>query len=301
MPHRQEDRIDIKDVRGFWERHPAGYDEIKHLEDKPEEFLEERDRRTGRVSPKLREKYRMHLVSGLRVLDVGCGQGYNAQELVRSGASVTAVDLTSKGLSLAQYRFKASNMKVDFVQANMESLPFKDEAFDFIHSSGAIHHIPDIEQAVSEIRRVLRRGGGGSIMIYHKNSLTFWWNIMVKLRFKMYTLHLLPTTTTKSLLKRKPDLRAYVCKSWPSTKDIINAGTDFGGMENPLSRVFSKRDAGRLFRDFAIDGFATSWGAYKPFKEKLNLIDKGMAFIHEFIAERWGWYLFVYIRKRQSA
>jgi|GEM_PF-1126818 len=301
MPHRQEDRIDIEDIRGFWEKHPAGYDEIKHLEDKPEEFLEERDRRTGRVSPKLREKYRMHLVSGLRVLDVGCGQGYNAQELVRSGAFLTSVDLTSKGLSLAQYRFKARNLRVDLVQANMEELPFKDQSFDFIHSSGAIHHTPDIQKAVSEIHRVLRNGAGGSIMIYHKHSVAFWWNIMVELRLKMYLLYILPRSLKRALLFRRPGLKAYVSDKWPSTKEIINAGTDFGGIENPLSRVFSKRDGARLFRDFAIDGFATSWGAYKPFKKKLNLIDRGMAFIHEFIAERWGWYLFVYIRKRQSA
>lgn len=301
MPVKQEEKIQVKDVRGFWEKHPAGYDEIKHLEKNPKEFLEERDRRTRMISRKLREKYRMHLVSGLRVLDVGCGQGYNAQELVRSGAALTAVDLTSKGLSLARYRFKERDMRVDLVQANMEQLPFKDESFDFIHSSGAIHHTPDIEKAVSEIHRVLKKAGRGSIMIYHKNSVAFWWNIMVKLRFKMYILHVLPERMRKQLIRKRPGLKGYVCDKWPLTKDIINAGTDFGGIENPLSRVFTKGEAVRLFGVFEVEGFATSWGTYKPFKARLNVIDKGTALIHDFIAERWGWYLFVYIRKRQSA
>jgi len=231
------------------------------------------------------------------VLDIGCGQGYNAQELVRSGARLTAIDLTEKGLSLATQRFRLRGLHANFVQADAENLPFKNESFDFVHSSGAIHHTPHIQKAVDEIYRILRKGGRGSIMVYHKSSWVYWYRIQLRLRLLMTLLYLLPSNVRGHLLARKPRLAMYVPRRWPSSADILNAGTDVGGVENPLSRVFTRREATGLFARFTIEGFATSWGTYKPFKERKSALDRMASAVHNWIARRWGWYLLVYIRK----
>ena len=289
--------VDTGTVREYWERHPAGYDEIKHLEQDPLAFLEERDRRTRILSPKVAEKYRMYLAKDNETLDIGCGQGYNAQELVRHGARLTAIDLTRKGIELISQRFRLRGLRGDFVLADSQHLPFVDGAFGFIHSSGVLHHIPNIESAVEEIHRVLGPGGKASIMVYNQSSWGYWYRIRFRLRVLMTLLFLLPRRVREFAIRRRPHLEKYVLTHWPSTSDVLNAGTDFGGVENPLSRVFTRRSASKLFHRFKIEGFATSGTSYKPFKQKNNLWERVRGAVTARINERFGWYLYVYLDK----
>jgi SAM-dependent methyltransferase len=61
--------------------------------------------------------------------------------------------------------------------ADMESLPFRDRAFDRVYSLGAIHHTPDVRRTVREIARVLAPGGRAWVAVYHRNSVFFWWSV----------------------------------------------------------------------------------------------------------------------------
>ncbi|MBU2468679.1 MAG: class I SAM-dependent methyltransferase [Proteobacteria bacterium] len=289
--------VDINKVKKYWEAFPAGYGELVDLADDPKKFLEERDRQTNLLSPDIEEKYRMDLAKGKVTLDLGCGQGYNAQKLVTNGAKLTAVDLTSKGLELARFRFEVNHLQANFVRANAESLPFKDGTFEFVHSSGVIHHTPSIEGAVKEIHRVMVPGAIASIMIYNRHSIKYYYRINVKLRLKMLLLYLLPAGILERLLAAKPDLEKYVPNAWPSGRDVLNAGTDFGGTYNPLSRVFSRKQAAQLFSAFIVEGFACAEGVYEPFKKNRTVIDKVIAKIYSLVMSRAGWYLFVYLRK----
>jgi SAM-dependent methyltransferase len=288
---------DTRSVRDYWEKHPAGYDEIEHLESDSLAFLEERDRLTRVLSPRIAEKYRMYLAHNADVLDIGCGQGYNAQELVRHGARLTAVDLTAKGIQLATQRFRLRNLRGEFALTDAQHMPFRDESFGFIHSSGVLHHIPDMEQAVDEVYRLLRTGGKASIMVYNRSSWQYWYKIQFTLRFTMVFLYLLPGGLKRVALRRKPGLSKYVPTRWPTTSDIVNAGTDFGGVENPLSRVFTKRGVSKLFHRFNVEGFVTSAPQYKPFKPEKNPWERVLAAAISWLNERYGWYLIVYLEK----
>ncbi len=292
----RREKPSLQEVRAFWEKHPAGYDQIAHLEDDPLAFLEERDRQTRLLSPKIRENYRMARAAGKRTLDIGCGQGFNAQELVTCGARLTAMDLTSKGLSLARSRFNLRGLKADFVQASAERMPFAEGVFEFVHSSGVLHHTPDIERAVAEMHRVMAPGAEASVMLYNKNSIAYRYNICIKMRLLMTFLFLLPAGARAGLLSRRPGLRQYVPARWPTSSDVLNASTDFGGVENPLSRVYTHAGARRLFARFTVTGFAASHGVYKPGKDKSPL-EGLIARLYEKVMGRWGWYLFIHLRK----
>jgi SAM-dependent methyltransferase len=56
-------------------------------------------------------------------------------------------------------------------------LPFADATVDHVHSSGVLHHLPDTEAALRELRRVLRPGGTAAVMVYHRNSI--WMHLKV--------------------------------------------------------------------------------------------------------------------------
>jgi arsenite methyltransferase len=109
----------------------------------------------GRLSP------------GERVLDLGSGAGTDslvAAQMVGPRGSVTGIDMTPE--MLAKARSAASEIgvsNVDFVEGEVESLPFEDESFDVVISNGVIDLIPDKHAVFSEIHRVL--GPEGRIQI----------------------------------------------------------------------------------------------------------------------------------------
>lgn len=103
------------------------------------------------------------LAPGERVLDLGSGAGMDslvAAQMVGPRGSVTGIDMTPE--MLAKARSAASEMgasNVEFVEGEVESLPFEDETFDVVISNGVIDLIPDKDTVFSEINRVLAPGG----------------------------------------------------------------------------------------------------------------------------------------------
>ena len=94
------------------------------------------------------------------VLDAGSGAGHTAFALAPHAAQVVSVDLAES--MLAQGRRGAQERglhNVEFRQADVESLPFADGAFDVIVSRYSAHHWPHPQTALAEFRRLLRPGG----------------------------------------------------------------------------------------------------------------------------------------------
>lgn len=100
-------------------------------------------------------------VSGLEILELGCGGGQNAIVLAKWGAkSVTGLDQSEKQLEYAKTLAKSQGVTVKFVQGNMENLSlFKDSSFDLIISSHAMNYAKDLHQVFIESARVLRKNG----------------------------------------------------------------------------------------------------------------------------------------------
>jgi ubiquinone/menaquinone biosynthesis C-methylase UbiE len=110
---------------------------------------------------------------GLRVLDVGCGQGIDLARYARAGADVTGIDLTPRHVMLARQHLDAGGIDARVVQGDAESLPFEAGEFERVSSNGVLHHTPDMPAALREIRRVLKPGGEARIIVYNRNSLHY--------------------------------------------------------------------------------------------------------------------------------
>jgi demethylmenaquinone methyltransferase/2-methoxy-6-polyprenyl-1,4-benzoquinol methylase len=95
--------------------------------------------------------------AGMTVLDVGTGTGLLAREIVHvlgSAERLVALD-PSRNMMMAGRR----QMNLRFVQAFGERLPFPDAHFDVLTMGYALRHVPDLDQAFEEYRRVLKPGG----------------------------------------------------------------------------------------------------------------------------------------------
>ena len=120
---------------------------------------------TGRsqVLGKVRKLLGAELDSGFdSALEIGAGTGYFSLNLMRAGliGELTCTDISSGMLDVLQENARRLGLsQVDTVQADAESLPFGDESFDLVIGHAVLHHLPDLDQAFSEFRRVLRPGG----------------------------------------------------------------------------------------------------------------------------------------------
>ena len=96
-------------------------------------------------------------VTGLRVLDAGCGPGIHAGELLARGAVVTGVDGSGAQLAVARERLGPD---VPLHHADLsEPLPLPDNGFDMVFSSLVLHYIRDWGPTLREFHRVLVPGG----------------------------------------------------------------------------------------------------------------------------------------------
>lgn len=113
-----------------------------------------------------------------KVLEIGCGAGIDSLEFARNGAVVTATDVTDNALKLTRALSEEAGIPVNIKRASAIALPFPDESFDCVYSFGVLHHFPDIEKALQEIRRVLTPGGTVMVMLYHRDSLLLAYSII---------------------------------------------------------------------------------------------------------------------------
>src|SRR5262245_20876914 len=95
-------------------------------------------------------------VRALTVLDAGCGTGYNIHHYEKAGHTVFAFDIAAPAIAFVQ---KRGFRKV--ARASVAEIPYQSNTFDFAYCLDVLDELPDkAEQAMREIHRVLKPGGG---------------------------------------------------------------------------------------------------------------------------------------------
>jgi ubiquinone/menaquinone biosynthesis C-methylase UbiE len=113
---------------------------------------------------------------GERILDVGCGPGFYAAELLKEvgeTGSVVGIDNSPQMLAVAAQRV-AGHPNATFHEADATSLPVEDGAFDAAFSVQVLEYVPDVDRALGELFRVLRPGGRA--VVWDVDWSTFSWH-----------------------------------------------------------------------------------------------------------------------------
>ena len=100
--------------------------------------------------------------NGRPILDLGAGNGIASYALAKAGWEVTALEpdeSSEVGAGAIELLAKDTGVPINVVREYGERLPFADESFSAIHARQVLHHALDLEKMVSELARVLRRGG----------------------------------------------------------------------------------------------------------------------------------------------
>ncbi len=108
--------------------------------------------------------------AGKRVLEIGVGLGTDLLQFAEAGADCHAIDITEEHMKLARENMALHGYQADIRRSDATAIDFPDNYFDVVYSFGVVHHIPEIERVLAEIRRVLKPGGVALITVYYKWS-----------------------------------------------------------------------------------------------------------------------------------
>lgn len=110
-------------------------------------------------------------LSGLRVLDIGCGGGLLCEPMVRMGANVTGVDALEKTLKTAKTHAELVGVDVNYIHGTVEQLVQSGEApFDAVLNMEVIEHVTIPADFVADCAKMVRPGG---LMICSTINRTF--------------------------------------------------------------------------------------------------------------------------------
>ena len=134
-------------------------------------------KRSDSEQPWLFELVPFPAYKGKRVLELGCGAGYDAYEFIRQGADYTGIDITPENIERVRSHLSHFGLSPNVQEGDAEHLTFPDASFDIVYSNGVLHHTPDIMRSFTEAYRVLKPGGTFWVILYHKHSIVYWVNI----------------------------------------------------------------------------------------------------------------------------
>jgi ubiquinone/menaquinone biosynthesis methyltransferase len=154
---------------------------------------------------------------GERALDVACGTGDLTFLLRNAGADVAGLDITLRMVQIA--RGKAGiGSPCAFLVGDMGALPFGDQTFEIVTTGYGLRNVPDLTQALGEIRRVLKPGGRLLSLDFNRPAST-----PVRAVYLAYLT--LVGSALGWLLHRDPDTYRYIpesIKRYPGARGVVD-------------------------------------------------------------------------------
>ncbi|MGD9581057.1 MAG: class I SAM-dependent methyltransferase [Vampirovibrionia bacterium] len=212
-----------------------------------------------------------------KVLDIGCGPGWLVVNFAKNNADIYAVDITDTAVDITSKTLQLLGLSANLHVANAEQLPFEDNYFDFITSSGVLHHTPDTQKAVDEVYRVLKPGGRAIISLYYRNFLLT--PAFFPLMLKVYNF----------FSPRVPDRNKMMVADSP--EEFVRM---YDGEQNPVGSMYDRKETIKLFNKFEIKGIEIHFFPKRFFNAFKN-ID---GFLYKILDKYFGTMIFVQLYKK---
>ena len=177
-------------------------------------------------------------LSGLEILDVGCGGGLICEPLARLGATVTGIDASDRNIAIARNHAERGGLDIDYRHAAAEDLLGEDRRFDAVLSLEVVEHVADVGVFVAACCGLVRPGGLAIVATLNRTAKSFAFAIVGA----EYVLRWLPRGTH--------DWRKFVRPS-ELARHIRDAGASVGEVTGVGYDVVT--DTWRLVRDVSVN------------------------------------------------
>lgn len=113
-------------------------------------------------------------LSGLKVLDVGCGGGILSEAMAKAGATVTGADMAKKSLQIAQLHALEGGLSIDYKCVSVEDLANEmPAAFDVVTCMEMIEHVPDPASVIRACTALAKPGGWVFLSTLNRNLKSY--------------------------------------------------------------------------------------------------------------------------------
>ena len=283
-------------VREYWDSNPCDSD-LSGVDRASREYFLEIERKRYALQPHIPEILSRIDWGGKRVLEIGAGVGTDARQLIGRGAVYTGINVDRGSTEATAQALRAFSLSGNAVQCDATSLGFRDGTFDVVYAFGVLHHIPDVRKAVAEIRRVLKPGGELLLMLYNRNSINYFVEIMWLRKLGLRLLSMPGATALlqsmglpRKKLERHKELRRQ--RGRMSDHEWLSRNTN--GPDNPYARVYDADEAQELLSVFHIESNEVYFFDHRHWGALGRLVPKR---IRRVLGRRWGWHRVVYARK----
>ena len=166
-------------------------------------------------------------LSGLRILDIGCGGGILSEALARLGADVTGVDVVKRNINVARHHAAAAGLPVYYLLGSAEDLAEAGERFDVVLNMEVVEHVADLDAFMKACSALVRPGGMMFVATINRNPLA-WLSAVFGAE---YVLRWLPRGTHRyDRFIRPSELSAWLRDAGLQVRDIT------GLHYNPITR-----------------------------------------------------------------
>lgn len=188
-----------------------------------------------------RDARRPRPLSGLRLLDVGCGGGLIAEPLTRLGARVTAIDASATNIGVARSHAQESELDIDYRHGAAETLAEQGEQFDVVLALEVVEHVADLDAFAAACASLVRPGGAMVFATLNRTPQSF----LLAIVGAEYVLRWLPVGTHDwRKFVRPSEMGAALRRSGAEIRDLT------GMSYSPFA------DSWRLGRDLAVNYLA---------------------------------------------
>ncbi len=171
--------VSIDAVQRYWNSRPCN---IRHSPSPigSRQYFDEVEARKFFIEPHIPAFADFNRWKGKRVLEIGCGIGTDTISFARAGAHVTAIDLSEKSIELAKQRADVYGLsdRIQFIHMNAEEISADNPmfgSFDLIYSFGVIHHSPNPDVILKNLRSLAGPTTELRIMVYYRYSFKVLW------------------------------------------------------------------------------------------------------------------------------
>ena len=285
-----------KQVEAYWNAKPCD-SEFSAIKGLTPEFFAAVERERYRLQshiPRLLDQFSW---AGKRVLEIGTGVGTDARALIRRGALYTGINIDAGSTATTSAALDTFGLPGQVLQADATRMLFPDASFDFVYTFGVLHHIPDVQAAMDEIRRVLKPGAEVLAMVYNRTSINY--AVEIKLLRKL-GVQLLRAPGCVDVLARlglprdKLERHRALAQSASRKNDAEWLSRNTDGPDNPYSQVYDEKEAAALFGDFELIGQQVCYFNHEHWGPLGRALPRAAVAA---LARRWGWHRIVHARK----
>lgn len=235
---------------------------------------------------------------GRSILEIGTGVGTDARQMIVRGANYHGINVDPGSCETTRTALEVFGYVGDVRNMSATEMSFQPSMFDTVYSFGVLHHIPDVQKAVSNIHRVLKPGGHLLFMVYNRSSINYQIEIRY-LRRWMLKILTLPGFISffgkigfpREKLQRHVELFEKFGKM--SEAEWLSRNTD--GPDNPYSVVYGRDEIPQLLGEgFQVLRNEVYYFDWRHWGVLGRILPKALV---GWLGKRWGWHRVVLAKR----